>query len=420
MRTLIAIGIAIYLNPTVHAQEVNVDRDACIQCHAEIDEDLDIPVLPNFGNDIHYQKGLGCADCHGGNPEAWEDEDAAMFDSESFIEDMTKIDEVEMCGKCHSNPSFMRQYTATIKTDQLSQYWTSHHGMKLKDGVDNVATCTSCHGVHGIFPVSDPRSTVYDLNIPSTCGKCHANESIMAESGFPIDQLEQYKTSVHGKALLENQDIGSPACNDCHGNHGANPPDVGHISDICGTCHINNKLFFEKSHLKDAFVKEGIGQCEGCHGNHGVQKPSDEMLNWENHAVCISCHENDDKSSKAVMMADSFYEIITNLKSGIETAETLLNEAEQRGMEVSDHYYHLEEAHRTLIQTRTAIHSFNTDKVVKVADPGMKEIEASIAGANDALDDWIFRRKGLFVFSLIITFVAIALYLKIREMEKTK
>ncbi|NQV37372.1 MAG: cytochrome c3 family protein [Candidatus Marinimicrobia bacterium] len=398
--------------------EVDINRDACIQCHVEIDDDLDNPVMTNYENDIHYEKGLSCSDCHGGNPEGWDDEDAAMYDNDSFIEDMSKMDEVNMCGKCHADPTYMRQYAASVKTDQLAQYWTSQHGIKLQEGIDNVASCTSCHNVHGIFPVNDPRSTVYDLNIPETCSKCHSDADIMKDSGYPTDQFDDFKISVHGIALLENQDIGSPACNDCHGNHGASPPDVGHISDICGTCHVNNKELFQSSHLKDAFIKEGIAQCEGCHNNHAVEKTTDEYLNWENNSVCIVCHENDDKGSKAVIMADSFYEIIMNLKSGIHMADSLLNDAEQKGMEVSDYDYNLEEAHRTLIQTRTAIHSFNLESVIEVATPGMKAIEASLTGANKVLNDWIFRRKGLFVFSLIISFVALILYIKIRDMEK--
>ena len=398
--------------------DVDRDRDACIQCHVEIDEDLDNPIITHYENDVHYEKGLSCSDCHGGNPEAWDDEDKAMWDSESFIEDMSKMDEVKMCGKCHSDPTFMRQYTATVKTDQLAQYWTSQHGIKLQEGSEIVATCTSCHDVHGIYPVSDPRSKVYPLNIPNTCSHCHSDENVMKNSGLPTDQMDDYKTSVHGVALIENQDLGSPACNDCHGNHGAAPPDVGHISDICGTCHINNKDLFEKSPLQSAFMENGLGQCEGCHNNHAVEHPTEEFLNWDNNAVCIKCHEDADKDSKVVKMAGSFYETISGLKSGIELADSLLNNAEEKGMEVADYYYHLEEAHRTLIQTRTAIHSFNVETVNEIAAPGKKEIEASIAGATQALKDWVFRRKGLFIFSLIISLVAIALYLKIRDMEK--
>ena len=50
-------------------------EDACIQCHLEIDEDLDVSVMENINNDVHFLKGLGCADCHGGDPQAFYDPD---------------------------------------------------------------------------------------------------------------------------------------------------------------------------------------------------------------------------------------------------------------------------------------------------------------------------------------------------------
>ncbi|MFQ6604691.1 MAG: cytochrome c3 family protein [Fidelibacterota bacterium] len=418
MRTLFTSLLLLFLFTGTGYSDLDLEKDACISCHSEIDEDLDVPVLPNYSADIHVEKGLGCSDCHGGNPNAWDDEDSAMWDNESFLQDMSKADEIAMCGKCHSDPAFMRQYTMNLKTDQEAQYWTSHHGESLKDGNENVATCTSCHSVHGILPVDDPRSTVYDLNIPETCGTCHSDETIMAGSGFPTDQLDEYKKSVHGNALLENQDIGAPACNDCHGNHGAQPPDVEHISDVCGSCHYNNMDLFQQSHLMEAFKKRNLGQCESCHGNHAVLKPTDEFLNWDSdQIVCVTCHKNGENDVDAKALAKEFYTIITDIKHGIDEADSLLKNVEEIGMEVSEYYYNLEEANRALIQTRTGIHSFNSDYVKKTAEPGMKEVEAAILGAKKAMSDWMFRRKGLFAFSLIISFLTVVLYLKIKEME---
>ncbi len=397
--------------------EMDPDHDACIQCHLEIDEELETPVMTRFENDVHWQKGISCDGCHGGDPEAWDDEDEAMYDSESFIEGMTKIDEIDVCSKCHSDPSYMRQYSASVKTDQKAQYWTSGHGMALKSGNENVATCTSCHDVHGMYEVSDPRATVYALNLPSTCNECHSDGAIMAGTGLPVNQYELFSKSVHGIALLKNQDTGSPACNDCHGNHGAAPPDVGHVSDICGTCHVNNKTLFEESPLKDKFANEDIGQCEGCHGYHDVLKPTDEFLMWEDpQSVCQSCHE-DDPDGEARQMSDTFYEMITSFKSRISRADSLLNDVEQKGMEISEYYESLERSHRALVQARTATHGFSIETVQKTLEPGLKEVEASIVGAMKAKDNWVFRREGLFVFSLIITLVIVGLILKIRDME---
>jgi len=90
--------------------------------------------------------------------------------------------------------------------------------------------------------------------------------------------FEKFSQSVHGKMLLEERDTGSPACNDCHGNHGATPPGVSSISHVCGTCHVNNMQYFTASKMGETFSDQELHACEECHGNHGVQKTSDAMV----------------------------------------------------------------------------------------------------------------------------------------------
>ncbi len=402
------------LNPVFPLQSDS--RDACISCHITVDEDLDDgdKIMPHFYDDVHYEKGLSCADCHGGDPTAFDDEDAAMTDSDSFLGEVTRDMEPEVCGKCHSDPSYMRQYTAHVKTDQVEQYWTSMHGMRLKEGNDKVAVCTDCHGLHGIRAVSDTRSQVSDFNVPGTCSRCHSDAEYMAEFKIPTDQFAKYKTSVHGKALLERRDSAAPACNDCHGNHGAQPPNIAHISDICGTCHVNNMNLFQNSHIAEIFSKRQLGQCAGCHNYHDIAKPTDEFISWSDKSICRRCHKDNENAKE---LATGLYNIINNLKMQNSVAIDKVENAEQRGMEVSDLQYELEDVHQTLIQTRTAIHSFNTEYVQKVADKGFKAAEAAITGADNAITELLFRRKGLFVASLIISFLVIVVYLQIRSYE---
>lgn len=391
-------------------------EDACIACHKILEEDLEDNdrILQNIFQDVHLQVGLSCADCHGGDPDAYDDEDAAMWDNPSYIGIIEHSQQPNVCGKCHSDPLFMRQYSASVKTDQVMQYWTSSHGKNLKRGIEKVATCTDCHGIHGIYSVKDPRSPVYPLNVPSTCAKCHNDADYMAEFNLPTNQYYKYRPSVHGKALLEDHNLSAPACNDCHGNHGALPPDVMHISDICGTCHVNNNTLFQNSHLGDIFVKRGFGQCEACHGNHGIKHPTDEYLNWEHGAVCTQCHMDKGNPKE---LADLFYGTIDSLKNQITLAEDLMSQAEQKGMEISDLFFPLEEAHQVLIKTRTSIHSFNKDYLLEVASNGFTSSEEAIQGAKLALIEFDLRRKWLFILSLIITFFAVTMYFKIKDID---
>ena len=392
--------------------------DACVACHLEIDEDLDNPVMTNMLNDIHIQVGLSCSDCHGGDPLAFDDSDAAMWDDASFIGAIEKSAQPEVCGSCHSNAVYMRNYSTSFRTDQVDQYWTSRHGILLQGGDTNVATCTSCHDVHGIYQKDDPRSTVYALNVPNTCGYCHSNVEYMAGYDIPTDQLEQFSLSVHGVSLLDKQDIYSPACNDCHGNHGATPPDVTHISDICGYCHINNKNLFKDSTLRELFVENDISECEACHGNHEVSVPTDEMLNWAERSVCLDCHDDNDDEAKEMSLA--FYKTIDSLKTQLDSVENLISLAERKGMEVSNMFIHLEDANRILIQTRTNIHSFDQDYVNKNAEAGFTSINKATVGANRIFVELNYRRKGLLLFSLIITFLIIALFYKLKSMQNNQ
>lgn len=408
--------IILFLTGTVFAKpSVEVPEDGCYTCHAEMDADYDIDerLFTNVLEDIHIQRGLSCADCHGGDPDT-DDPDEAMWDNESFIGGIPRSEQPNMCGKCHADPVYMRQFNPSLRTDQLSQYWTSNHGIAHKKGDEDVAVCTSCHDIHGIRAVTDPRSTVYPLNIPETCGKCHSDPETVKNYNLPTDQLEKYKQSVHGVALLENGDVYAPTCNDCHGNHGATPPDVGHISDVCGTCHVNNETLFRESHMSAGFLKQGISQCASCHGNHAVLPPNDEMLIWSPESLCTQCHEDNQAAEE---MSRHFYSRIDSLKKEIKHTREVIEKAETKGMEISDLLIKMEEAHKMLIQARTTIHSFNTEKFDEKVNPGFASVNEAKKGAFAALDNYNFRQKGLFAFSLILSLFVIAFYFKIRDID---
>ena len=398
------------------AGDAGQDRDACVVCHLELEEDLaqDERVFAHVFSDVHFERGLGCADCHGGDPTALGDEDMAMWDSETFVGVPEKVDLPAFCGKCHSDPTFMRRFDPRAETDQVSQYYTSRHGTLLIEGEVRVAACTDCHGVHGILEVDNPNAPVYPLHVPATCAKCHSKDDYMADFGIPTDQYAKYRDSVHGQALLENHDIGAPACNACHGNHGAVPPEVENIASVCGNCHINNHELFQKSHLRDVFIEAGIPLCIGCHNKHAIAKPTDESLKWDI-SGCRKCHED---GGVAKELANRFYGIISNLKSNIQRADYLVERAEMKGMEVSELLFHVEDAHKSLIQTRTAIHSFNEDVVRESAAEGDTAAVHAALGAEKLLSAFDFRRKGLLGASLIITFLIVMLYLKTRQLGR--
>ena len=227
--------------------------DECIKCHLENE------MMPEHysQSDIHWQNGLSCSGCHGGRSDEI-DEEKAMSKSNGFVGIPDKKEIPKFCGKCHSDIGKMQLFQTRIPTDQVSQYYVSKHGKQLRIGNMDIATCTDCHTSHEILPASDTRSSVYASNIPNTCDNCHGNSELMSKYNLESTQLEEYSKSVHGIALLENQDTGAPSCNDCHGNHGATPPGVESISHVCGSCHVNNMNYFNSSSMAEAFSEMDI------------------------------------------------------------------------------------------------------------------------------------------------------------------
>ena len=213
----------------------------CLFCHGNKDvwegDQLRLYVTEkDFGRDLHWARGLRCADCHGGNPAA-EQVNQAHAQEDGFrnlrqrradgTKDYSKPPEpanvVKLCGECHANIQFMKQYNPSPRVDQLNEYWTSGHGQRLKEAADpKVATCVACHGrphgtgrdqgAYGVLAVKSLDSPVYVKNVAKTCAKCHSDEKRMAGyqyHGRPIGhtQYEDWRQSVHGKALLEKDDL---------------------------------------------------------------------------------------------------------------------------------------------------------------------------------------------------------------------
>jgi hypothetical protein len=300
-----------------------------------------------------------------------------------------------------------------LRVDQLSEYLTSVHGKRLKQGDGKVAACVDCHGVHNILAVSDSRAPVYPSNVATTCGRCHADAAYMKEYKIPTDQVAHYQKSVHA-AVLAGGDTSAPTCTTCHGNHGATPPGVKSVANVCGTCHVFFAQLFEKSPHQDAFVKMGLPGCVQCHSNHEIVKPSDGWVGAGPNSVCSSCHTAGDAG---LQNAQGIAQDLAGLDHAITQADAVLDKAERAGMEVSNAKLDLASAHEALIKARVDVHTLRAADVQKVTDPGLVIARKANQAGIAALEEMNFRRKGLAV-SLITILVAIAgLYLKIRQME---
>jgi hypothetical protein len=312
----------------------------------------------------------------------------------------------------------MRTYNAAMPVDQRDKYWTSVHGVKNKAGDLKVAECASCHGSHAIRSVSDARSLVYPTNLPSTCASCHSDSVRMKSYGIPTDQFEKYARSVHGKALLEKKDLGAPACNDCHGNHGAMPPGIASISLVCGTCHALNSELFSSSPHKTAFDRLKKPECETCHGNHEIVAATDQLLGVGPKAACSMCHSAT-AYPKGFAAARSMRASIDSLEFDEAVADSLVEDAEQKGMEVGEARFQLRDVRQARLQSRTMVHAFNLDKFQEVTTKGRVTAASVTASAQAAIEEHQFRRIGLGVSTGILTLLVVSLGLYIRRLDRS-
>lgn len=331
MRWILTLSVLFWSPIVVHA--VDLRATSCTTCHGDADmfEAEGLAILGDLRNDVHAEVGLSCHDCHGGNPSMSIADD--MFEAKDEERSLNPYrgapDRAEIpgfCGSCHSRPSYMRRFRPDARVDQEREYATSHHGVALAGGDTNVATCTDCHGVHGIRRVSDPESNVYPTNVADTCASCHADAEKMGgytltgDRPLPVDQLARWQQSVHAAAMFEREDLSAPTCNDCHGNHGATPPGLDSVSFVCGQCHGREAELFRASPKHEGFERhneylaeagdEGcpacheppepqvwvtgiryFGECTSCHDNHGTVRPTVAMFGELPEAPCAFCHE---------------------------------------------------------------------------------------------------------------------------------
>jgi len=136
--------------------------ETCGKCHAAIAQ--------TFMQSIHGQgisRGNGmspvCTDCHG------------IHSIKAHIDPNSSVSEQNLarttCARCHEGVRLSQEFG--VAGSRVSTYLDSYHGLAAEGGSVVVANCASCHGVHNIFPSSDPRSTINRANLDVTCGKCH-------------------------------------------------------------------------------------------------------------------------------------------------------------------------------------------------------------------------------------------------------
>jgi len=413
VRTGSALAALLLMAPhTGRAQETQ--DPSCVACHGALPDDRLATPAKLFPTDIHAQRGFGCVACHGGDAGAAGFE--AMDPARGFLGRPRGRMLLDVCGRCHSSAEFMRRYNPALRVDQVTEYRSSVHGQRLLQYSDTlVATCSSCHRPHQMRPPSDPQSSVHPVNVAATCGACHANADRMRPYGIPTDQLETYQRSVHWRMLSEEGDLSAPVCNDCHGNHGAAPPGISWVGNVCGQCHTTMAEKFRDSRHAQTFAMLGVPGCAVCHGNHDIQDATVSLLGLDSGAVCANCHAATDAGG---MIATGMRGLIDSLETRFDSARHQLERAERAGMEVSRALFQLEGAQNARIAARTAVHSFDLVAVRREVETGLAVSDSGVAAGQRVLRELNFRRTGLAVSVTIIAALIAGLLLRIRQLDR--
>ncbi len=413
--------------------------DNCVVCHTNPDLPDEILFAPRgkkgpFAHldltevvaDVHFRRGLLCSGCHGGAPtdkEMSAEIGKRWPSSEARKKDRSWIP--EFCARCHASSEMMRQFNPKLPVDQLAKYKTSKHGQLLLGKKDSkAAQCVSCHGVHGIRGPESPLSLVNAANVPATCGRCHGDAEYMkgytlddGKTPLPTNQLALYRQSVHGRALLEKHDAGAPACNGCHGNHAALPPETAAVSQVCRNCHANNATMFDGSPHKKAFEAHGWPECATCHNTHDIKPATDEMISSAASGLCGSCHA---KYGKPVCneTADFFRMSITRVKEKTASLDADIEQLGERGFDLDELRFQEASARDSLRKTRGAIHTFDRSDFTQNLTATSKEVDALSATIEKLKGEYRYRRSGLLGATVLIVLFGVLLAAKIRQVDR--
>lgn len=404
---VVAVSILTYLMLVTGKIDIMESVNSCRVCHSDINT--------KYQRSIHSQIKINCTFCHGGD--ASDFTFSSMSRAKGFKGKISRSKIPLLCAECHSNSEMMLQYGNFF--DQYRIYTGSQHGKLLRNGDTKVAVCTDCHGVHDISKVSEPDSSANWRNIPQTCARCHSDQNYMKQYGIPVGQFEQYRGSIHGILRLEKGDMHSPGCPDCHGSHGAVPPGVREVENICGRCHVLQQKNFMLSPHHDAFAKKKFKECTTCHGSHGI-KQVDISLFMENSSStqgkgCFSCHGEGSQERK---VAEEIVKIFKELKEKIEIAERMTSIAQQKGFDVDEEKVKIDEAYSRFNEFRPVTHTLSMELIREKAE----DVEVLTGDVQEMVEakliEWRDRRVTLAINIIIFLAVIILLYIIRRRMLK--
>jgi hypothetical protein len=397
--------------PTPIHEPVLFEENTCISCHRDLGG-KSAEITDDWEESVHAARGVGCVSCHGGDPTQAEAE-ASMSPEAGYLGPLPKDRIPGLCGSCHTDVNLMRPFD--LQTDQLDQYWQSQHGQALLEGDPNIATCFDCHDEHRVLKVSDPASQVYPSNEPAMCARCHADETLMAPYNIPTNQYELYQKSVHGEALLGEQDLRAPTCSTCHGKHGAAPTGYQQVANVCGQCHSITEDYYLTGAHRSGMSGEAAPRCVTCHGRYDVAPATRELFVGTEDRHCGSCHPPESEIGRQV---EAMYQALKEADDAYEQAEATIALASESRLIMAEQEELLQKANTPLIESRALQHTVNLADVEAKAEESLALSQQAQASADAGLEGLQTRRLGMIIALAIILVTIVALFLIRRELDR--
>ena len=228
-------------DPRSHVNAVRLP-DTCRRCHENLDlvkkyYQLSVPFVEEYQVSVHgvaMMQGAAvaatCEDCHDATGPDGKRTAHLILGPSNAKSSIYYFDIPKTCGRCHQSVA--------------KDYWEGIHGQLVARGEVDAPVCTRCHGEHGIFRVSDPRSPVNPAQVAvATCSPCHDSVVLSRRYGLPGGRLNTYAGSYHGLQAKAGDTLVAN-CASCHGAHrvlpSTNPQSSiypGNLQKTCGKCH---------------------------------------------------------------------------------------------------------------------------------------------------------------------------------------
>ncbi len=308
-----------------------------------------------FADSTHAAEGVGCTDCHGGDPASRQPEAAHGGDFRP-LSDRLLIP--ASCASCHADLDRMRPYNLPV--DQYAVYQTSQHGRAITRGERRAAVCSDCHGSHRVLGPAHPDSPVNHRRLVDTCGRCHGDRGLMKAFDLDPGVVDEYRSGVHGNALLAGGRGAAPDCTSCHGVHGAAPPGYGDVDKVCGACHAETRRAYLAGPHHEAMRAAGLPECISCHENHANRS-------FELSAIESECEQCHDQGSEQVRLGRQLLTVLKTAGEEVDAAERLTAEARRAALHVEDHLSRIEEARTYLTEALPLVHSVRLEPVESLA-----------------------------------------------------